>query len=401
VAEDGTVYLVQGETERVVGSWQVGEPAEALAYYRRKFEAVVVEVDLIERRIRSGALPADEATATVRRTRESLDSAQVVGDLAALAARIDGLQGLIEVRRAKRKADRARVVEAARATKEKLVAEAEVIGLGSDWKDGADRLRGMLDKWKALPRLDKAADDELWHRFSGARTSYTRRRKSYFGELAGKRDDAKGTKARLVAEAEELAGSTEWGAAAARFRSLMTEWKAAGPAPRKDEEGLWQRFRAAQDVFFAARSATLSERDTAEKQSLKTKEELLAEAEALLPVTDLAAAKAALRTIQDRWTAAGRVPRDAMIRVEARLRKVEETVRSGEQAEWTRTSPEALARAVATVDQLKTSLDKLTKQLVAAEAAGNSRAAADARAAIDTRRSWLDEAERTLADLRR
>ena len=46
-----------------------------------------------------------------------------------------------------------------------------------------NRLRDLLEEWKALPRLDKKIDDELWHRFSGARTAYTRRRKTHFAEL--------------------------------------------------------------------------------------------------------------------------------------------------------------------------------------------------------------------------
>lgn len=400
VDEDGTVYLRTPDGERAVGSWQVGEPAQALAFYRRRYDALVVEVDLLERRIRSGALAPDDATASIRRARDNLQSAQVVGDLPALQTRLDRLQEVIEARRAQRKAERAKAVEAARASKEALVAEAEAIAQGSDWRNAADRLRAMLDKWKALPRLDRRVDDELWHRFSAARTTYTRRRRTHFADLASKRDDAKGEKERLVTEAETLAVSTDWGPTAARYRALMTQWKAAGPAPRADEDVLWQRFRAAQDVFFVARSSTLSERDSTEKESLQTKERLLAEAEALLPVTDIATAKAALRSIQDRWEAAGRAPRDATARIEGRLRKVEEAVRAREQVQWQRPSPEALARAEATVAQLRTSVEKLERQASAEESAGSGHAAAEARAAVATRRSWLVEAEKTLAELR-
>ena len=61
--------------------------------------------------------------------------------------------------------------------------EAERIAWGNDWRGGANRLRDLLAKWKALPRIDKASDDELWHRYSSARTTYTRRRKQHFAEL--------------------------------------------------------------------------------------------------------------------------------------------------------------------------------------------------------------------------
>jgi hypothetical protein len=181
----------------------------------------------------------------------------------------------------------------------------------------------------------------------------------------------------------------------------MAEWKSAGPAPRTDEEVLWRRFRAAQDGFFEARSKVFAERDRAEVENQQQKEALLVEAERLLPITDLSAAKAALRSIQERWLAIGHVPRSAISRLEAGLRKVEEAVRAGDQAEWTRTSPEALARAEATVSQLEASVAQLQAQLAKATERGDRKAAASAQESLDARTSWLVEAQKTLADLRR
>ena len=75
--------------------------------------------------------------------------------------------------------------------KEKIVAEAEKLAEGSDWRNGANRMRELLDEWKALPRIDRASDDALWRRFSTARTAYTRRRKAHFAEQHEKRDAAR------------------------------------------------------------------------------------------------------------------------------------------------------------------------------------------------------------------
>ncbi len=107
----------------------------------------------------------------------------------------------------------------------------------------------------------------------------------------------------------------------------MQEWKAAGPAPKDVDDALWKRFRGAQDVFFGARDAANAEIDREFAANAEEKEELLAEAEALLPVTDLAAAKRAFRDIAERWDAAGKVPRDQMKPLEARIRKVEQEIR--------------------------------------------------------------------------
>jgi hypothetical protein len=402
VDEGGAVYVRTADgDERSVGSWQAGQPDAALAFYARRYDALVVELDLLEQRIRSGSVSTEDATAAIRREEAALPTAQVVGDLAAIADRLTALRGLVDEQRQARRAERARVLEEARGKKSGLVEEAERVAAGNDWRGGLDVMRRLLDEWKALPRLERAVDDELWHRFSSARTAFSRRRKTHFAEQSERRDTAKARKLELAAEAEQLATSTEWGQTASRFRELMSEWKSAGAAWRADEESLWQRFRAAQETFFAARSATFEKRDSAEAEAAATKESLLREAQALLPIKDLAAAKSALRSIHDRWLAAGRVPRAAMARLESGLRAVEEAVRGAEQAEWQRTSPEALARAETAVRDLRRTIEKLEAQREKALAAGDERAAADATAALETRRSWLASAEETLADFRR
>ena len=83
----------------------------------------------------------------------------------------------------------------------------------------------------------------------------------------------------------------------------MTEWKAAGGAPKAAEAELWGRFRAAQDAFFAARTASRAERDAGLKAAFEAREELVVEAEALDPKSDLAGGRKRLRDIQRRWDA--------------------------------------------------------------------------------------------------
>jgi hypothetical protein len=378
----------------------VGQPEQALGFFARKYDDLAVQVDLLEQRLESGVAAPDETQAAVAKLRDALAEPHAVGDLDALARRLEHIEQRVDERRAERRAARARALDEARERKEQVAAEAEQISHGDDWRNGADRLRTLLDEWKSLPRLDRATDDALWRRFSTARTHYTRRRKAHFAELAERREEARVIKERLVKEAEELSGSTEWGATSRRYRELMSQWKAAGPAPKAVDDALWKRFRAAQDTFFGARSDTFAKRDSEQQANLQAKEALLAEAEALLPVTDWKAARAALRSIQERWEAAGHVPRDAVRSIEARLRRVEEAVREAEETEWERTNPEARARAEATVNQLRESISELEQQVEKARAAGNDRKLAEAEEALTARRSWLEQAERALDEFR-
>jgi len=398
VDEHGTVFVRTADGERVVGSWQAGSPDEALAYYRRKYDGLVLEVDLLERRIRDATVSPKEAHSTMERLRESVRTAAAVGDLDGLAARLGSLTPLLEAKREEIKAAKAKAGEEARAIKERIVAEAERIAGSSEWRAGGDRLRVLLDEWKVSPRLDRKADDELWHRFSHARSQFTKRRKAHYADLEVSREESRSRKEKIVAEAEGLAGSTEWGPTAARFRDLMHDWKAAGRAQREVDDALWQRFRTAQDAFFAARNALFAERDAEHHGNLVKKQELVAEAERLLPITDLRSAKAALRSIHDRWEAIGHVPRELRARLEGRLAAVEDAVRATEEREWRRTNPEARARAEATVAQLRASIAQLEERAQAARTAGDDKSVTTAEEAAEARRSWLAEAERTLAE---
>jgi hypothetical protein len=394
VAEDGTVYVRTADGERAVGQFAEGTPEEALKFFTDRYDALAFEVELLEQRIKSGALSPDEAGGSVRTVRGQVVDAHAVGDLDALLARLDGLSAVIEGQREARKAERAQKVAESKARKEAIVAEAEKLAGSDDWRNGANRLRDLLEEWKGLPRLDRSSDDALWRRFSTARTAYTRRRKAHFAEQHEKRDAARAIKERLATEAEKLADSTDWGPTAGRYRDLMREWKAAGPAPREADEALWKRFRGAQDQFFGARDAANAELDKEFAANAEVKEALLVEAEALLPVTDLEAAKRSFRDIADRWDAAGKVPRDRMKELEGRIRKVEQAIRGVEDEQWAKSDPEKSARADDMVGKLEAAIDDIEADLEKARSAGDQRKVAQLEENLASRRSFLDMARK-------
>lgn len=398
VASDGTVFVRTADGERVVGQYPEGTPEEALAFFTRRFDALEFEVQLLEQRIRSEALSPDEASASIKQVAAQLAEPNAVGDVVGLSARLDALGPLLGLQRSKRREERVRRVEEARARKHEIVAEAEKISQGKDWRNGVNRLRDLLEEWKALPRLEKKQDDELWHRFSGARTAYTRRRKAHFAELNEQREGARVVKERLLREAETLRDSTDWGPTSTRFRQLMQDWKAAGPAPREVEEDLWQRFRATQDAFFGAREAANAAQDKEFAANAEKKRELLVEAEALLPVEDLEAAKRAFRDISERWDAAGKVPRDQIKSLESRMRKVEQAIRTLEEDQWKRSDPEKSARADDMLGQLERAIAGIESDLEKARAAGDDKRVKELEDDLASRQSFLEMARRAASD---
>jgi len=394
VADDGTVFVRTDDGERSVGQYPAGTPEEALKFYTDRFDALAFEVDLLDQRIKSGLMSPEEAAESVRTVRGQVTDANAVGDLASLLARLDSFGEVIGQQREARKVERAEKQAEAKVEKERIVAEAEKLAAGNDWRNGANKLRDLLDKWKALPRIDRASDDSLWRRFSTARTAYTKARKSHFADQHEKRESARVVKERLVKEAEALTDSTEWGPTSGEYRELMRQWKIAGPAPRDIDDELWKRFRAAQDNFFSARDAANAAQDAEFAANAEVKDKLLIEAEALVPVTDLEAAKKAFREIAERWDAAGKVPRDRMKELEGRIRKVEQAIRGVEDEQWRRSDPEKSARADDMVSKLQQAIEKVEADLEKARAAGNERKVRDLEANLESRRAFLETARR-------
>jgi len=400
VDADGTVYVRTADGERVIGSWQAGSPDEALVFFRRKFEALDTEVSLLEQRVTTTDLSPGQARAAIERLQVAVSDAHAIGDLGQLLARLDALTGKVEERQVEARAARDHARTEAAGIKERIVAEAERIAAeATHWKNSGERLRQLLEEWKTAPRADRSVEAALWKRLSAARNAFNKRRKVYFAELSEERETTRARKEKLCVEAEALASSTDWPATAAAFRELMRSWKSAGRAGRADEDELWSRFKTAQDTFFRARSEVYSAKDAALREHAAVKTQLLEEAGKLIPVTDVRAARAALRSIQERWEHAGPVPREAHERLESGLRRIEDAVRRAEDAQWRRSNPEALARARGTVEQIRSALAGLEKQLADARARGDAAAAQQAEEAIAARRSWLAEAERTLAEL--
>ncbi|MQA62265.1 MAG: DUF349 domain-containing protein [Actinophytocola sp.] len=395
IDDEGTVFVHTAGGERSVGVWQAGTPEEGLLHYARRFDDVRTEVELLESRLTSGAGNPKQALQSATHLRDGLDEAALVGDIEALRARLAHVIAHAETALGEAKQEREAARTAAVARKTELAEEAESIAEEStQWKVAGDRLRAILDEWKSIKGVDRKTDDELWRRFSKAREAFNRRRGSHFAELDKQRAVAKTRKEELIAEAEALSDSSDWGPTAIRYKQLMTEWKAAGRAPRDADDTLWQRFRAAQDEFFSRRSAVFSERDAEFSANAKLKEELLVEADKIDPVANLETAKAKLRKLQDRWDEIGRVPRERIRELDGKLKAVQDRVRDAEDSKWRRTDPEAQARAA----QFRERVEQFEEQAEKARAAGDDRRAKRAEEQASQWREWLAAAEQAVAD---
>ena len=405
VAEDGTVYVRTTDGEKAVGSYPGKTAEEALQYFVRKFEALASEVALTAARITSGAMVPDDAYEAVKKLRHQVRELNGVGDLAALALSVEQIEPLIEGHReayeAKKVAEAA--AKAARrdqvlVEKEKIVAEAESLALSENWKVTGDRLKSLLEEWKSAPRLDKKSDADLWKRFSASRNKFDKRRRTHFATLEETTAKVSAAKKALVEQAGKLATSTDWVATARAFKSLMDQWKAAGRGKPSEDAKLWSKFKASQDQFFTAKNADLEKREVSMVANLAKREELIVQIEAILPFTDVKAAKNAFRELSRSWEKIGITHRDKRAAFDARVAKVEEAIKTAEAEIWRKTDPAAKARAADVVKQLSDSIANYEKVAAKSQAAGNAKKAQEALDSAAARKVWLAEAEKSLAE---
>lgn len=405
VGDDGIVYVITDSGERPVGSYPGKSAEEALAYFVRKFEMFASEIALLGARIKSGAMVPEDAHLAVTKLREQLENFNGVGNLLALRVSIEQIPALIESNKSiyEEKKAAEQVAKAAKRQealelKERIVVEAEALADSESWKSSSEKLKSLLDEWKKAPRLDKATDAALWKRFSSSRNRFDKKRRQHFATLIAKQSEVKSVKERIVAEAEALRSSKDWLVTAGKYKDLMTQWKAAGRGKHSEDAKLWLRFKSAQDEFFKAKSADLERRGQTMEENLAKREELVARFEALLPVTDHRSSRKAYRDLEDQWRKIGMTDRKKRDSLEARIKVVNDAIREAESNHARKTDPTAKARANDVVTQLQEAIENYTAQSIKAEAAGNTKRAAELREAAEARKVWLAEAMKGLAE---
>ena len=198
--------------------------------------------------------------------------------------------------------------------KDVLCVRAEALQDSTDWVRTADAIKALQSEWKTIGAVTRGHEKAVWERFRGACDKFFTRRQD---DLKDRKHEWAGNLAKkeaLIAEAEQLAQSTEWEKAAGRIKQLQVEWKKIGPVRKNKSEAVWQRFRAACDMFFerfknrdhAAVAGKIADRETA-----------VAELEGLIPAADSDAPMpddlhAKVQAARARWLQGPELPRHTL-----------------------------------------------------------------------------------------
>lgn len=221
-----------------------------------------------------------------------------------------------------------RAVEDAAVLQEKaqLAEQAEALSESTDWLKTADALKALQQRWNTLGHAPRGEQGKALNaRFRAACDRFFTRRKE---DLAQRKDvwsANQAVKEQLIAQAEEVALTTDWPAGVERIKALQAEWKASGPVKRQKSEQLWQKFRAACDTFFERykhrHQQEFDSRRVTREQAL-TDFEALASGEASDPAGVLSQAEQAWQA----WRNGPPLPRDVVRPMQERFAVAAQTL---------------------------------------------------------------------------
>jgi hypothetical protein len=166
-----------------------------------------------------------------------------------------------------------------------LAERAEALQDSTDWVRTADAIKQLQAEWKTIGPVSRGHERAIWERFRAACDKFFTRRQDDLKQRKHDWTENLRRKEALVAEAEQLSQSSEWEKAAARIKQLQVEWKTIGPVKRSKSEAIWERFRAACDLFFER----FKNRDQVALQGkVADRETAVAELEAFVPADEAA-----------------------------------------------------------------------------------------------------------------
>ncbi len=203
--------------------------------------------------------------------------------------------------------------------------QAEALGQDEDVVEAFKELQKLHEQWKDLGPVAKEFRDSIWERFRAATSVINKRYQAHFEGLKEQQAQNLEAKQALCEEVEaiankEITSSTEWNALSKQIEEIQAKWRTIGFATRKENQKVYDRFRAACDKFFERKRASFSEFKDSMNANLEKKMAIIAEAEQLKDSTDWKATGDRFIELQKQWKEIGAVPRKKSEQIWKRFR---------------------------------------------------------------------------------
>ena len=175
-------------------------------------------------------------------------------------------------------------------------------------------LQKLHEQWKDFGPVAKEYRDDIWNRFKAATAVVNKRYQAYFEGQKSKQAENLEAKEKLCEQVEAIAdkdvqSSNEWNSLSKEIEDIQKQWKTIGFASKKENQKIYDRFRAACDKFFEKKRVFYSQYKDSMNENLEKKISLIEQAEALKSSTEWKKATDQFINLQKQWKEIGAVPR--------------------------------------------------------------------------------------------
>lgn len=179
------------------------------------------------------------------------------------------------------------------------------------WETATKSLLELQEEWKKIGFGPRKENEEVWKAFRASCDEFFSKKKSFFESIKEQFDSIAQKKQAIVDKAHELKESNEWKNTTAAILNLQKQWKELGNAGQRNEQRLWKEFRAACDVFFAAKETFFKQKDEELVGNLELKNALIEKIRSTQLPEDKREALNVLKTFAAEFNAIGMVPMKA------------------------------------------------------------------------------------------
>ena len=186
-------------------------------------------------------------------------------------------------------------------------------------------LQKLHEKWREVGPAPLDKKDELWDRFKSTTDKINQRRHEHYLEFQEEQKNNLLAKTALCENAEELitkenTSIKHWQTNTAEITDLLKVWKTLGPAPRKNNDEIWERFKSSLDSFFTSKKEYFQKIKEEQQNNYNLKLDLCVQSEALKSSTEWRNTTGELINLQKEWKAIGPVPRKHSDKIWKRFR---------------------------------------------------------------------------------
>ena len=288
-----------------------GLEEEALANLALK-EAVISDLKaLLEKQ--------EDVTGTFQQFRDIQDRWRAIGQVPPQNYRninetyhlyVEQFYDMLKINRELRDLDFKKNIEA----KEQLCAQAEKLAESEDIVAAFRELQTLHEQWKEYGPVAKEFREQIWERFKAATAVINKKYQSHFEDIKAKQSENLAAKTALCEKVEEIASRevsdlAQWNDFSKEIEDIQNEWKTLGFASKKENQKVYDRFRAACDKFFERKREYYQGYKEGMNSNLERKIAICEEAEQLKSSTDWKKTTDRFIELQKEWKEIGAVPR--------------------------------------------------------------------------------------------